>query len=169
MRAYLVRHGIALDIGEKGVTTDAERPLSADGRQKTAQVGKGLAHLDCRPNRILTSPLQRAAQTAEILARELRTAANAVESSELLSPGATPEATVRWLAAQTDAEIMLVGHVPDMPHLASLLVAGHTHAGFEFKKAGACCLTWDGAARPGAAHIEWLLQPTHIRAIGGAT
>ena len=167
MRVYLARHGIALNLGEKGVATDAERPLSAEGRQKTAEVGRGLAQLECRPNRVVTSPLTRAAQTAAILSQELGLT-TAAETCDLLIPGKFPEDTIHWLAAQTSTDIMLVGHLPDMPRLASLLVAGHTRAAIEFKKAAVCCLSWDGPPRSGAAQLEWLLQPAQLRALAAA-
>ena len=71
MMLYIVRHGIAVDIGTNGVTSDATRMLSEEGRRKTNEIGASLAVLGVTADIILTSPLVRAYETAEILNRHL--------------------------------------------------------------------------------------------------
>lgn len=72
MTLYIVRHGIAVDLGKEGVTQDDDRMLNGEGRKKTRQIAKALRKLDCTPGRVVTSPLIRAAETADILAAELK-------------------------------------------------------------------------------------------------
>ena len=66
MRLYIVRHGIAVPHGTPGVAED-DRPLTKDGIKKTRQAAEGLRAIECFPEIILSSPLPRAKQTAEIV------------------------------------------------------------------------------------------------------
>ena len=65
---YVMRHGIAADLGEGGVLKDADRPLTLEGRAKLKQAALGLRELGLKFNVIFTSPLLRARQTAEVVA-----------------------------------------------------------------------------------------------------
>lgn len=66
-KLILIRHAHALTVYEAAVQTDAQRPLSSQGRQQAAQTAKTLLKQGIKPNIILTSPLLRALQTAKIL------------------------------------------------------------------------------------------------------
>ena len=85
----LIRHAHALSGWEAHVTTDAQRPLSEQGLQKAAATAQKLAALNVRPQVILTSPLLRAVQTAEIVARQLSVP---VRPEEILNGFAANEA-----------------------------------------------------------------------------
>jgi phosphohistidine phosphatase len=158
MNIYIVRHGIAVDIGEQGVEDDEGRMLSAEGQRKTARVAAGLKALDCRPARIVSSPLLRAVETAEILARALRPAAP-LEQLALLEPDEPPRDAVAWLAEQADEDIMLVGHLPHAAEFAALLLGVRGSGGLLFKKAAACCIACDHPARAGEGALVWHLPP----------
>ena len=67
MELYLIRHGIATEQGIDEVSKDCDRTLTKQGRQKTWQVAQRLYQLGLRFDLILTSPLVRSRQTAEIL------------------------------------------------------------------------------------------------------
>src|SRR5215470_13454393 len=71
IQLYLMRHGIAADLGEGGVIKDADRPLTMEGRAKMKQAATGLRELELKFNLVLTSPLLRARQTAEAVAEVL--------------------------------------------------------------------------------------------------
>lgn len=163
MKLYLVRHGPAVDIGEEGVQNDAARMLSAEGRAKTAKAARGLARLpDAAVARIVSSPLVRALETARIFARELGFKPE-IESLPELSPGSCVEDQAAWLAAQPPADIMLVGHMPDLSDLASTLLCQGASTRFVFKKASVMRIDFDGRAMPGAGSLTWLLQPDALR------
>jgi phosphohistidine phosphatase len=161
MELYIVRHGIAEEKFPDG--TDAARALTDEGRRKTARAARGLAALGVRPDLIVSSPLLRARQTAEVLAEALRPAEGIAEA-QWLSPGIPPAGTVRQLARLAHRSVLLVGHMPDVSALASLLLTGRPSADIVFKKAAVCALSFDGRARAGCARLEWLLQPRHLRA-----
>jgi phosphohistidine phosphatase len=167
MDLYLVRHGIAVERGTEGVRTDADRMLSEEGQARTGAVARGLSAMGCAPGRIASSPLVRAWQTAEIMARDLDTTAEP-EVLHALAIGSEPEAVVDWLAHQDDESIMLVGHMPDMAELASLLLAGDAPAEVRFKKAAVACFSFVERVKAGHGCLEWLLQPRQLRMLGKA-
>jgi phosphohistidine phosphatase len=116
---FLVRHAHA-ETGEP----DESRPLSERGRDEARLLAETLAARDNPPVLVLTSPLLRARQTAEEIAR----AAEAeLRIDERLAPGATADQLRESLAAE-DGPVAAVGHQPDCSHIA-LAVTG-TDPGF---------------------------------------
>ena len=164
-RLYIVRHGPAVDVGENGVENDADRMLSKEGIEKTLKAAGGLAAMNCRPWRIVSSPLVRAQETADIL-REVLKPEQGVEIEKRLAPGTSTKKLVRWLQDQSSYPTMLVGHMPDLARLASALVVGkQARANMTFKKAAACCITFNEDVDMGSGCLDWLIQPRHLRAL----
>lgn len=153
MQLLLIRHGIAID--ELPGLSDEDRYLTGEGRVKTAKVaallGKQIGHVD----RILTSPLVRAVQTAEIVAQ--RFACEDVRVCPPLAPGGTLARVDAAIAEAFDAKrLALVGHEPSMGAIAAHLL-GLPSFPRPFKKAGVCALTVED---PGAvATFEWFIVP----------
>jgi phosphohistidine phosphatase len=154
---YLVRHAIA---EERGPTwpDDAARPLTAKGRDRFAEVVGGLRALEVRVDVILTSPLTRARQTADLLAAGLEPKP-AVRVTDALSPGTTPSALAGALSRAGRARIACVGHEPDLGALAAHLVGASRP--FDFKKGGVCRIELDGPAGPG--RLVWFAPPRLLR------
>src|SRR5690606_11343603 len=94
MDLYILRHGRAGQHGD--YEDDRARPLTDDGRKRTVVSGRGMRRLGIAPELMLSSPLVRARETAELAAKELE-GPPAIELTETLSPGAGPEAFVRYL------------------------------------------------------------------------
>ena len=118
MRLYILRHGPAEDNAASG--RDFDRALTAAGRDRVRHVARALQEADEAPHLILSSPLVRALQTAEIVAAAIKLDVP-VEVRRELSPGGDSRALVR---EQIDAEakrVMLVGHEPDLSDLAAYL------------------------------------------------
>lgn len=161
MIIYLFRHGIALDIGSQGISSDEERKLSGKGKEKTKEIAQGLKNIKCRPKKIISSPLTRAKQTADIAA-DILTPKTKVEVIDELAPGHPLKKTVKWLNGQEEGEIMLVGHNPDMEMLASLLVTGAETSDIRLKKASICRIVFCGKPEPGTGRLEWLMQPAQL-------
>ncbi len=169
MDLYLMRHGIAVPREENPAMPDAERPLTEEGIRKTGQVAEGLVRLGISCEWILTSPLLRARQTAEIVANALKLGERVEEWSEL-GAGASNEALLRRLQTSVERRsmkaVMLVGHEPQLSELASLLLSGAQHLSIDFKKAGACCLQAGRVPELGKATLRWFLTPKHLRLLG---
>ncbi|MBM4154399.1 MAG: phosphohistidine phosphatase SixA [Lentisphaerae bacterium] len=159
MVVHFVRHGIADD----GSSTDDDlRPLSAEGRQKTAQIGRGLRQADCKPSLVASSPLVRAGQTAEILAEELRVEAP-VATLPCLAPGGNFAEFMSWLEQQEAASVLVVGHMLDIAEFAQRCLTGRILFSMTFKKAAVCCVEFEEEPAAGRGRLEWLMQPGHLR------
>jgi phosphohistidine phosphatase len=164
MELYIVRHGIAQELEETPHGDDAERALTPEGQKKTRQVAKALYALGVRPRRIGASPLARARETAEILAEPLGKDV-VVECCDFLAPGGKVADLIKWLKAAPEEAVMVVGHLPDVAVMASRLLAKDARVHIAFKKSAVCCLSFSGPPAAGAAQLEWLLQPQHLRQI----
>jgi len=164
-----MRHGIALPREESRGRPDGERPLTEDGVRRTGQAAEGLARLGVACERIFTSPLVRARQTAEIAAKALKLEDRIEEWSELGAQGSN-EALRRRLRAAGGAKTlkaaMLVGHEPQLSELVSLFLSGRPDLSVDFKKAAVCCLEVVTALAWGRATLRWFLTPNHLRRLG---
>jgi phosphohistidine phosphatase len=152
MEVYLIRHGIAEERGT--YADDEQRPLVKKGRDKTTQVAQRLLKIGLKFEVILSSPLVRAYQTAEIL-RQVGLA-KTIETFVPLKPdGALAESVAKpiakhggrpiaewleWLQQyqleHPDTKIALVGHQPDLGNWTEMLLWGTVKGQIEIKKAG---------------------------------
>jgi phosphohistidine phosphatase len=165
VQLVLVRHGIAGD-GEawrREGRDDRVRPLTEEGRRRMRRAAAGLRAVAPEIAVWATSPLTRAAQTAEILAQEH--GGVEVVVLEELSPGGDPGALIARLGPLAGARTVvgLVGHEPDLGELAGVLCAGERRPIVAFKKGGACLLETSGDPRPGGATLVWALPPAVLR------
>jgi phosphohistidine phosphatase len=167
MKLLLVRHAIAEDREEFENTgePDEKRPLTTAGRKKMKRAAAGLRELVPRVDVLATSPLTRAQQTAEVLAKTYVEAAPTVV--EALDPMQPYELFLEWLRRLDDVDtVVAVGHEPHLSGLAAWLMTGNEKPFLEFKKGGTALLEFDGVIDRGAAQLRWLLTPAQLRAIG---
>ncbi|MGH7468910.1 MAG: phosphohistidine phosphatase SixA [Longimicrobiales bacterium] len=166
MNILVVRHAIAEDAAAWAATgePDERRPLTDEGRKKMRKGARGLRALVRRIDLLATSPLVRAVQTAEVVAREYD--ALAVTVSDVLAPGRQPGAFLEWLRSLDQVgTLAVVGHDPHLPALVSWLLTGQEGGVIELKKGGACLLQLEPAGAPGNALLSWLLTPDQLRAL----
>ncbi len=156
MLLTIVRHAEA----EDRAPSDAERPLTDKGRRQAKRLGKRLAESGCRPARILTSPYLRAAQTAEILAAELKPAQGWTEA-EVLACGLRPGEACALIEEHFGGDLLLVGHEPDLSALCAHLLGLPNPGNFEMKK-GAAAVFELTAARSEEAVLLALLPPKYV-------
>jgi phosphohistidine phosphatase len=132
MKLYVMRHGPAEDQAESGA--DEDRALTASGRDRVIVVAKKLADAGEAPLHIVTSPLVRAVQTAEVVAvvTELGKRGGTVEVGRAVAPGGDMARLAHRLAHEGRKRVMLVGHEPDMSALVANLVGAF---GRSFEKA----------------------------------
>jgi len=160
---YLIRHAIAEEQCAD-YPNDAARPLTDEGTERFRLQVKGLRTLDVAPEVILTSPLLRCRQTAQLLADGLEGDIPLVVS-EVLRPGAHPADVLEGLGAhRRTGAIALVGHEPSMGHLASTLI-GATGP-IPFKKGSVCRIDVDAFPPRGAGVLIWMLPPRALRLLG---
>ena len=150
MKVYLVRHGDAVSSD-----VDHQRPLSEQGRANIRKIASFIKPLVICVEHIWHSGKLRAAQTAEILAGAVA-AEKGCCSREGLGPNDDVTAIAEELEAY-DTDLMIVGHLPFVGYLSSLLVAGKETADVAAFDAGAVvCLN---RRDPGRWQIEWLMTP----------
>ncbi len=162
MELLIFRHGPAgdKDAWKAKGKPDSQRPLTADGRDKTAKAAKGLASLLPTLDAIVSSPFARALQTADLLAERFPKA----ERRELaeLAQEEPPSAVIGRLKELARFErAALVGHEPQLSALIAELIGG---GALELKKAGAALLELEKPAA-GGGKLLWLLQPSQLRAL----
>jgi len=160
---YLVRHAIADDRGPQW-PNDAKRPLTQIGIARFVEAVKGLRAIDVEIDEVVTSPLVRAKQTADLLAAGLKHKPH-VRILKALEPGHGPVAVVKALAEEAKKNrIALVGHEPDLGDLASHLLG--TKKPIPFKKGGVCRIDVVTLPTARAGTLVWLLPPKILRALG---
>jgi phosphohistidine phosphatase len=167
VKLLIVRHGAAGDreAWQAEGHDDRLRPLTPEGKKELRRATAGLVNLLSDLPVLATSPLVRAAQTADILAKTYRCD---IISLDALEPEADPSNTVDWLRSrQQDSTIGLVGHEPHLSTLVGYLLTGSRDSFIDLKKGGACLLKMDTAVRPGAAALKWLLAPRELAKLGG--
>lgn len=160
---YLVRHAIAAERGPK-YPDDRLRPLTPSGAKKFTESIPGLVAMNVVVDFVLTSPLVRARETAQILAAGLRPKP-AMAESEALAPGGRFPATVEAIKthAKRHRRLALVGHEPDLGELAAKLLGARGL--IEFKKGAVCLIEVDGATPAGPGTLRWMLTPKALRAL----
>ena len=160
LELYLIRHGIAADRGED-YPDDSKRPLTSAGMSKLRQEAKALNELGVAFAVIITSPLVRTRQTAEIVAATLKEKPQIV-ASDSLAPAGTPAGVVQELARHAkQARIALVGHEPNLGELAARLIGAK--APIEFKKGAMCRIDFDVLPPKGLGQLRWFLPPRVLR------
>jgi phosphohistidine phosphatase len=160
MNLYLMRHAHALDVGEAGIKRDRDRPLSRKGTEIAREVAQFLTRHDIKLDLIATSPLVRARQTAGIIAGEQGDIP--LEICPAMAPAELHEDILHWLHHCPFDSVMLVGHMPDLSELASVLICKQPPAGLAFKKAAVCRIVFDHRPTAGHGALEWLLPPSLI-------
>lgn len=167
MNLYIVRHGIAVSLISPDVKGDEERWLTDRGKERMGEIAKGLKALGVKPDLLLSSPLVRAKQTAEILAKTLG-CKERLQVTEALSPGfSITELCEVILEAGTPDNVMIVGHEPDLSELISMMVWGEDHGEVMMKKGGVALLSF-GSLPPGEQGVvlQWLIPPKVLRRVG---
>ncbi len=152
MKLYLLRHANA--DWPDWTHADAKRPLTAKGRKQARRASRFLAERKVVPAVILSSPLPRARQTAELVAKKLK---QRVALAPTLAPGFGDRQLRALLKPHRERDVMLVGHEPDFSRLIRLL----TGAKVKLPKAGLACIELRAGSATGT--LRWLITPKLCR------
>jgi phosphohistidine phosphatase len=151
MKVYLVQHGIP-----KHEEEDPKRPLSSQGIDEVKRVAEHLAKTGIEVTEIYHSGKLRAKETAEILAERLRP--EKLDEAEGLKPLDDPALWAERIE-KTSIDIMLVGHLPHLQKLSSLMITGEQEKRvMTFRQGGVVCLERDSEGWT----IKWVLTPEII-------
>ena len=161
MKVYILRHAPAVPRGTVAYAHD-DRPLTDEGRKKMSKASKALAELAKDVEVILTSPLIRAHDTAEIAARALGME-DKLEICKELAPGMVTSELLSALGKyKSFSSILVVGHEPDLGYLASALL-GSTTSVIELKKGAICCIEVSSLPPKKPGTLIWHLPPRMLR------
>jgi phosphohistidine phosphatase len=163
MKLLLLRHAIAVPSGTPGIPDD-ERRLTPEGRERFEVAARGLARIVARPDALLSSPLPRALETAEIAARAWGRVR--VQEEPALAGGRFADWD-RRLASFGDAELVaFVGHEPTLSGFLARLLGSPRSERLAFKKGGAALVDVPGGKDTGAVLLGFW-APRVLRELAG--
>jgi phosphohistidine phosphatase len=161
MELLIIRHAIAFERDRRRWPDDAARPLTPAGIRRSRKAAAGLKALCKAPDRLLTSPLIRAKETAQVLTEVARWPK--AEVVPQLKPGKGEAAVITLLAEDRSKRIAVVGHEPDLSRLLAACLVKSSTLSIELKKSSAACISFRGKARAGSATLKWLATPRMLR------
>ncbi len=161
MMLYIMRHGLAEEPTPKG--DDAARKLTEKGADKIRKAAAGMHASGLAFNVILTSPAVRAAQTAEIVAKEI--GGPKPKPVTELSPGVSPAAALEALGKQRQPEsVLVVGHEPTLSRMASLMLTDSSESvGLRLKQGGVIALEFPDHIASAVAKLRWMMTQRQLR------
>jgi len=164
MELLIVRHAVALERDRHRWRDDGARPLSPAGLRRARKAAAGLKEFSKAPDRLLTSPLVRARQTAQILT-DVAGWPQAEEVPEL-APGAPALAVLTLLGKDRSKLVAVVGHQPGLGHLLAACLLGDGGAlPIELKKNAVACVSFEASPGAGRGALKWLATPRMLRGV----
>jgi phosphohistidine phosphatase len=165
MKLYIVRHAIAVPRGTPDIQDD-DRSLTEEGVLKMRQGAAGLRSLEYIPELILSSPLLRARQTADILLEAFGKGTQ-LKILPALSPSGARRDLYQSIAPYVNKRksLMLVGHQPSLGEIAGDIVWGSPEHFVELKKGGACAIEVERMGDSPKGSMISLLTPSILRKV----
>ncbi|HSL70823.1 MAG TPA: phosphohistidine phosphatase SixA [Longimicrobiales bacterium] len=164
MNLLVIRHGIAedRDVWAQSGESDNRRPLTEEGRSKMKRAARGLARVVSSIDVLASSPLVRALQTAETVAKQYDGLEPVVVAE--LDPETPFPGLLAWLQRLDDADtVAIVGHEPHLSGFVSWLLTGQSQSVLELKKGAACLVAFPQERQSGKATLLWALTPGQLR------
>ncbi|MHC4607373.1 MAG: SixA phosphatase family protein [Planctomycetota bacterium] len=167
MELLIVRHGRAVDTGTEGVSRDADRFLSPEGKHEAQVLGRALSTLNALPERAFSSPLTRAEETAATVLKAAGCEAP-IELSPGLKPGATPLGIAGLVTSRASGlgRIMIVGHQPDLGRLIGSLT-GEEAVDLKFSAGSLARVDVSNPGKGWKGCLVWLLPPSALTRLAG--
>ncbi len=138
MELYLMQHGLALPTED-----DPEQPLSREGVVQMQTAGRALKRLGVVPDLLACSSKKRSRQSAALIAEGVNFPYSDILESDLLLPLTPPRESLRLLRRNGEdgaGAILLVGHLPSLAEIASLLLGNGSRVRIHFENGGLCRL-----------------------------
>lgn len=154
MNLLLLRHAEAEDSAASG--KDSDRRLTEKGRRAAETVASALSRI-AEVRRVLSSPLLRARETAELVLKEFPKAPFGL--TQALAPGSAVEEIVEELSALDEEDVLLVGHQPHLGMLLGYLVSARRDVEIPMKKAAVSCVAFKSGRPQPPGTLRWLLPP----------
>jgi len=162
---YVLRHGEAgkrIPSGSK----DSERSLTIAGLEEVQEVAHAIFELDINFDFVATSPLKRARQTADAVAKVLKVKKGSMEEwNELKPEGRRPDLYRKLSQFKPESSVLVVGHEPYLSTMVSEIAFGSGAGGIVLKKAGLAKLTVTSFQPKIKGELRWLLTPKHLKKV----
>jgi len=158
MDLYIIRHADAQPLGEGDIHEDSERPLTAAGQAQCGPLAAALQRQGVRLERVVTSPLLRARQTAEGLLKHLSSHPPELHTCDHLAPGGKRRKLTRFLRRLGVQSVAIIGHDPDLSLYAGWLI-GSKKVQVDLAKAGIACIHFDDEPDKKGGVLTWLVTP----------
>ena len=160
MDLFVLRHGEAGNRA-KMISADSKRTLTVAGRKEIEDVTEGISHLKIKPDRIISSPMTRARETADILA-DSQKMSRVEEWPELNPEGSRQQLYDRLSTLRTDSSIVIVGHEP---YLTSMIceIIGAPSGQMALKKGGLARVHVNAFVPKVRGELRWLLSPRLLK------
>ncbi len=164
MELFILRHGEAgkaLPPSPK----EFQRPLTEAGRKRIEDVGESLKEWNINFDKILTSPLRRAKETAETVAKVLGIEDRLVDSNDLKPEGNRLELYKALSKMKVQDSVLIVGHEPYLSILIGDIIAANPNSHISLKKGGIAKIEIETFSPRISGELRWLLTPRQIRKI----
>ena len=158
-----MRHG---EAGTRNtINHDYERSLTAEGRVEMEKIAKSLKALKINIDAIGTSPLKRARETAEIVAKVLKLTKKMEVWEELSPEGEMNELFERLAKVKEDSTVLIIGHEPYLSTLVGDLISNRTGTRIVLKKGGTAKIVINSLTPKASGELRWLLTPRQMKKI----
>lgn len=162
MELFILRHaeaGKSIQVRSR----DAERSLTAEGKEELEAVARALSKLRMKPDHIVSSPLKRSLETAEVVAKALR-ARGRLEVWDELKPEGSKQAFFNRLSKlKPESEVLCVGHEPYLSAVVNELMGHSGPTGIVLKKCGLARVTVTAFLPKTKGELRWLLTPKLLK------
>jgi phosphohistidine phosphatase len=159
---YLIRHGVAEERSDAW-PDDTKRPLTDEGMSRLRKSARSLARLGVSFDVILTSPLVRTHQTAEIVAAAFSPKPAVVKVDALAPDGSTAAVIAELENHVKRTRIAIVGHEPGIGELGARLIG--TRHEMEFKKGAIARIDVEQLPPKAPGILRWFIAPKFLRAL----
>lgn len=158
LNLFIIRHAEAVPVGQDGVETDEARPLTPAGAASCKPLAAALKCQAPKLDKLLTSPLVRARETADGIAEHWGDKVPHVIELPALTPGTRKRELLEAVRGIKGRSIGLVGHNPDLSELVAWLI-GDRNVGIELEKGGMACVRFSERAGKGTGSLVWMVTP----------
>jgi phosphohistidine phosphatase len=157
MDLYIIRHAWAGQYGDPQWPDDTIRPLTKKGRKRFTAMVNILSERGMEPSLIVTSPMLRCRETAQILAENLIAQPEVIDREELL-PHGNLDSLLEWTAreAEQHPQSAWVGHAPDVSLITAALI-GQPNASIRFSKGAVAEVRINDPIEIGKGELRWLV------------
>jgi phosphohistidine phosphatase len=163
VEVILIRHAKAGTADPNTWPDDRQRPLTAEGVSEQRAAARAMRKMGISFGFLVTSPLVRAVQTAEVVA-EVYKWKEPPQVADEIGPSCTTGTVAKLLARfPPDSTVALVGHEPSFSRVAAGFIGKSGDAAIDLKKSGVIGLTFDGHPEASRGALLYHLKPGHLR------